>query len=437
MRFPRRSRTALVAVGAMAAAAALAACGSGSGGGNSKVVTIWTSVDQPVIDGFNKVLLPEAKAKGITVRIKKVNNINQLIMTAIQANNAPDIALIPQPGVVAEIVKRNKAKPLDNIVDMSTLKTSMTPGTLEAGTINGKLYGLLVNMNVKSLVFYNKKAWAAKGYQAPATLPDLETLANKIKSDNPGAYPWCMGIQDPGGASGWPATDWIEDLLMHQSGATVYNNWVSHKVKFDSPEVQAAGNEMAKLLFTKGNVAGGQKGIANSNWQTVANPMFASDTKPGCWMLKQGNFITGFFPKATQTNLNTDVGVFGFPPAQAGGENPVEGGGDMATLLNSTKNTQTVMKMMSQTNLGSEAAKSGDYISPHKDIDVSLYPNDIVKGAAEVAYKSSGLLFDGSDAMPASVGAGSFWKEMVAWCSGSESLNTALKNIDQSWPAGG
>ncbi len=246
-----------------------------------------------------------------------------------------------------------------------------------------------------------------------------------------------MGIQDPGGGNGWPATDWIEDLLMHQSGSSVYNDWVSHKVKFNSPEVQAAGNEMAKLLFTKGNVAGGQKGIANTNWQTVANPMFASDSKPGCWMLKQGNFITGFFPKATQTNLNTDVGVFGFPAAQSGGENPVEGGGDLATLLNSTKNTQEVIKLMAQTNLGTEAAKSGDYISPHKDINVSLYPNEIVKGAAEVAYKSSGLLFDGSDAMPASVGAGTFWKEMVAWCSGSESLTTALKNIDQSWPSGG
>lgn len=433
MRFRWRARTSLVAVAAIAAASALAACGSGSGGSNSKTVTIWTSVDQPVIDGFNKVLVPEAKKKGITVKIKKVNNINQLIITAIQGNNAPDIAIVPQPGVVAQIVQRNKATALDNIVDMSSLKSSMTPGTLEAGTIKGKLYGLLVNMNVKSLVFYNKKAWAAAGYQAPTSLSDLEQLTDKIKAT--GAYPWCMGIQDPGGASGWPATDWIEDLLMHQSGASTYNDWVSHKIKFDSAPVKQAADEMAKLLFTKGNVAGGQKGIANSNWQTVANPMFASNTKPGCWMLKQGNFVTGFFPKDVQSNLDADVGVFGFPPATAGGENPTEGGGDMATLLNDSANSKTVIKLMSQTNLGSEAAKSGDYISPHKDIDPSLYPNNIIKSAADVAYKSSGLLFDASDAMPAAVGSGSFWKEMVAWCSGDESLDTALKNIDQSWPA--
>jgi alpha-glucoside transport system substrate-binding protein len=432
MRSPWRARTSLLAVSALVAASALAACGSSSGG-NSKTVTIWSSNDQPVIDGWNKVLLPEAKKQGITVKIRKVGNINQLIMTSIQANKAPDIALIPQPGVVGDIVKRNKAFALDNVVDTSSLKSSMTAGTLDAGTFNGKLYGLLVSMNVKSLVFYNKKAWAKAGYKVPTTLPELEQLTDQIRST--GSYPWCFGLQDPAGASGWPATDWLEDLVMREGSTTDYNNWVSHKIPFDDPVVKKAGEEMQKLLFPTGNVAGGPKGAASNNWQTVANPMFASDTKPGCWMLKQGNFITGFFPKAVQANLDSDVGVFGVGAATPGGPTPTLGGGDMATLLNNSKNARAVMKLMSQTNLGNEAAKSGDYISPHKDFDVSLYPNTIVKGAAEVAYKSTTFLFDGSDAMPAAVGAGSFWKQMVAWFAGSVSLDEALKNIDSSWPS--
>jgi alpha-glucoside transport system substrate-binding protein len=432
MRYPWRARTSLLAVGAIAAASVLAACGSGGSGGNSKTVTIWTSNDQPVIDGLNKVLAPEAKKKGITVKFKKVNDINTLVMTSIQANKAPDIAMIPQPGVVADIVKRNKAFPLDNVVDMSALKSSMTAGTLEAGTVKGKLYGLLLSMNVKSLVFYNKKAWAAKGLKAPTTLAELEQLTDQLKSKD--SYPWCMGLQDPGGASGWPATDWLEDLVARYGGVDKYNDWVSHKIKFDDPIVKQAGQEVEKLLFTDGNVAGGAKGAANNNWQTVANPMFASNTKPGCWMQKQGNFITGFYPKAVQADLDGSVGVFGFPPAEAGGENPTLGGGDLATLLNNSKNAQEVMKLMAQTNLGNEAAKSGAYISPHKDFDTSLYPNTIVKGAAEVAYKSTSFLFDGSDVMPASVGSGSFWKQMVAWFAGEESLDKALSAIDDSWP---
>jgi alpha-glucoside transport system substrate-binding protein len=431
MRFPWRARTSVLAVTALAAASALAGCGSGGGGSDDKTVTIWLSNDQPVIDGLSKVLTPEAKKKGITVTFKKVSNINQLVMTSIQANKAPDIAMIPQPGVVADIVKRNKATALDDIVDMSALKNNMTAGTLDAGTVDGKLYGLLVSMNVKSLVFYNKKAWAAAGYKIPTTLDELNSLTDQIRSK--GGTPWCFGLQDPGGGSGWPATDWLEDLVMRYGGPDTYNDWVAHKVPFDDDAVKQAGEEMGKLLFTSGNVAGGAKGAANSNWQTVANSMF--DAKPGCWMLKQGNFITGFFPKPVQADLDNSVGVFGFPPATAGGDNPTLGGGDMATLLNDNKSAQEVMKLMAQTNLGTEAAKSGAYISPHKDFDTSLYPNTIVKGAAEVAYKSTQFLFDGSDAMPASVGAGSFWKQMVSWFAGEESLDEALKNIDSSWPS--
>jgi alpha-glucoside transport system substrate-binding protein len=433
MRISTLRRTSLAAVAVLTATTALAACGSGGSSSDSKTVTIWSSNDQPVIDGLNKVLGPEAKKQGITVVFKKINNINQLVMTSIQANKAPDIAMIPQPGVVGDIVKRNKATALDNIVDMSSLKSSMTAGTLDAGTFNGKLYGLLVSMNVKSLVFYNKKAWAAAGYQVPTSLDELNTLTDKIKAT--GSYPWCMGIQDTGGASGWPATDWMEDLVMRYGGADKYNDWVSHKIPFDDPVVKQAGQEMEKLLFTSGNVAGGSKGAANSNWQTVANPMFASNTKPGCWMQKQGNFITGFYPKAVQADLDSDVGVFGFPPATAGGDDPTLGGGDLATLLNANASSKAVMKLMAQTNLGTEAAKSGDYLSPHKDFDTSVYPNTIIKGAAEVAYKSTQFLFDGSDAMPAAVGTGSFWKQMVAWFAGSVSLDDALKNIDQSWPS--
>jgi len=311
MRVSKRNRTAVTAVAtAVVATTALAGCGGGgSSSSDSKTVTIWTSVDQPVVDGFNKVLVPAAKKQGITVKIKKVNDIQTLVMTSIQANKSPSIAILPQPGVVADVVKRNKATALDKILNMSALKSSMTPGIVEAGSINGKYYGLQVSMNVKSLVFYNKKAWAKAGYPTPTSLADLEALTNKIKAD--GGTPWCMGIQDPGGASGWPATDWMEQLVAGYGGVTKYNDWVTHKIKFYDPVVKQAGDEMAKLLFTSGNAPGGQKGIANSNWQTVANNMF--DAKPGCWMLKQGNFITGFFPKTVQANLDANVGVFGFP----------------------------------------------------------------------------------------------------------------------------
>jgi len=36
--------------------------------------------------------------------------------------------------------------------------------------------------------------------------------------------------------------------------------------------------------------------------------------------------------------------------------------------------------------------------------------------------------------MPGAVGAGSFWTEMTDYVSGATDLDTALANIDASWP---
>jgi ABC-type glycerol-3-phosphate transport system substrate-binding protein len=432
MRISWRARTSLVAVAALAATSVLAACGSGGSGSDDKKVSVWLSVDPVTFAGLKQTIVAEAKKKGITVDVQKVDNINQLIMTKIQAHDTPDIAAIPQPGVVADMVKRGAAKPLDDVVDMKTLKSDMIPGTLEAGTVDGKLYGLLVNMNIKSLVFYPKQAWDKAGYKAPDSLDALTALGDQIKKS--GTPPWCFAIGSDA-ATGWPATDWFEDLIMQQQGPEVYKDWVTHKVKFDSPEVKEAAAYFAKTMFTGGNVAGGRNSIASTAFGDADNPMW--DAKPGCMMLKQGNFIVSkdFLPADVVADVDKNIGVFGFPPAEAGGDNPTLGGGDMATLLTDKKSAKDVMKILADPDIGAAATKSGSpLLSPHKSFDPANYPNDLTRSIADVAKNSTQFLYDGSDSMPGAVGAGTFWKDMTAWITGDEDLDTALKNIDSSWP---
>jgi alpha-glucoside transport system substrate-binding protein len=435
MRFPVKKSTTLLGVAAVAASLSLAACGGDDGGGSEgNTVTIWSSVDQPVQDGLLKDLEAKIKAGGDDIKVdwQKVENINQLIMTKIQANDTPDIALIPQPGVVADIVSRDAATQLDDVVDMDALQASMTPGTLDAGTVDDKLYGLLVSMNVKGLVFYPKKAWEAAGYQTEVgSIDDLNQLTDEIKAD--GNTPWCMGIESDT-ATGWPATDWFETLIMKYGGVDQYNDWVTHEILFDSDLVRQAAAEFELLMFTDGNVLGGRDAIASTNFGTAGNPMFDKGG-PSCWMYNQGSFITGFFPKDIIADLDANVGVFGYPPSEEGGDNPVEGGGDLAMLLHDTDNAKTVMKYLSETDIGNDAAGMSSFISPHKDFDVSKYPNELTRQIAQVAYDSTAFLFDGSDQMPGEVGAGTFWQDMTAWISGQEDLDTALKNIDASWPS--
>jgi len=167
----------------------------------------------------------------------------------------------------------------------------MVPGTLDAGTVDGKLYGVLVSMNVKSLVFYPKKAWDKAGYKAPDSLGALTSLGDQIKKD--GTPPWCFAVGSDA-ATGWPATDWFEDLIMQQSGPDVYKDWVTHKVKFDSGPVRDAADYFAKTMFTGGNVAGGRNSIASTAFGDADNPMW--DAKPGCMMLKQ---VTSSCPRTS------------------------------------------------------------------------------------------------------------------------------------------
>ncbi|MDW8809793.1 ABC transporter substrate-binding protein [Streptomyces scabiei] len=428
------TRKLVVGVSAFSTLALLATgCGSGSDSGASdkKTVTIWTGMDQPIIDGLKAELAPRAKAQGLTVQWRRVDNINQLLVQKVQAGDTPDIALMPQPGIVKDLASKGKITPLDDVLDLPALQKSMTAGTLDVAKANGKTYGLMVSMNVKGLVFYPRKAFEGAGYSAPKSMDELNSLTAKIKSA--GNTPWCLGIES-GTATGWPATDWLENLVLKYGGVDKYNEWVSHDVKFDSPLVRQAAAQFEEIAFTDGNVLGGRKAIASNAFGTAGNPMFKS--KPGCYMYQQGSFITGFFPKNVQKNLDSEVGVFGLPPATAGGENPVEGGGDTASIYKDSPAARKVMKLLAATDVGTTAAKNGSsFISPHKDFPLSNYPLKTTQSIAKVAYDSTGFVFDGSDAMPTAVGTGTFWKDMTAWITGDQSLDSALKNIDASWPA--
>ena len=401
-------------------------------GNTSNTIEIMLGFTGDQFEAFRASVDPYAKSQGITINWAPTGNFNQLINTRVQGNNLPDIAMFPQPGVLRDLATRNWLSPLDEVLDMPALKASMTAGTLDAGTVDGKLYGLLVSMNVKSLVFYPKQAFAAAGYTEPKSIPELLELTDKIR--NSGKTPWCLGIE-AATATGWPATDWFEDLILHQQGVAKYNQWVSHRIKFESPEVRQAAATFEKIAFTEGNVVGGRKSIASNNFNTAAAPMFKNP--PGCFMYKQGNFVAaaGGFPDEVIKNIDSMVGVFGFPPATAGGDDPVLGGGDLAALF-SPKNeaAKKILRYMSTKDFGADDAKQGNYISPHKDFDQSNYPNDVVRKAATVAYGATAFAFDGSDQMPGAVGSGSFWRDMTSWISGQQDLDEALKGIDDSWP---
>jgi alpha-glucoside transport system substrate-binding protein len=410
--------------------------GGGSSGGKSgsgdKQIEIMYGFGGDQSKGFVAAMKQFESQSGITIKYTDASqSFDTLIRPRVQGNNPPDIALFPQPGLMLDFAKQGKLQDLGAMIDVNKLKSQLVPGVLDVGTLDSKVYGFPVNFNVKSLVWYPKKAFEAKGYKVPTTIAELEALTNQIKAD--GTAPWCVGIESAG-ATGWVATDWLEDFVLRYGGTQKYDQWVKHEIPFNDPVVVQAANEFQKLALDDGNVFGGRKSVVSTNFGVAMNPEFKDP--PKCFLHKQGNFVLqkGFLTESVRQNVDEEVGVFQLPGTDASSK-PLLVGGDMAAAFSNDADTKAALEYMSSPKFKFANIATATWLSAVKSFDLSNYPNEITKQVAKLAYGSTEARFDGSDTMPGAVGAGSFWKDMTAWISGQKSLDEALKDIDDSWPS--
>ncbi|GAA2482287.1 ABC transporter substrate-binding protein [Terrabacter carboxydivorans] len=437
----RSTVTALVGIGVAGLAAGCLSSNSGgstsngsaAGGPGKTTVEVMYGLGPDTEPGFKADVSAWAAQNKITVKFTKAASWDTEIRTRVQGGNAPDVGLFPQPGLMCDLAKQKKLIPYDDAT-VATDKETLVPGFVEAGTCaDGKVYGLPNEVSVKSILWTDAPAFKAAGYQAPKTLDDLLTLTAKIKAD--GKTPWCIAAES-GAATGWPITDWIEDLVLRFAGPDNYDKWVKGQLKFNSPEIKPAWEYFQKIAFGEGYVRGGTKSIVATNFQTGGNALFTQP--PGCYLFKQATFVAnkGGFPDAVISKLDTETAPIAFP-AKTATDNPVLVGGDIAAAFNNDPNTLKLRNFIASKENGTQQAKNGAF-SPHKTADVSLLPNKTLQTiASDVLYKATAARFDGSDAMPAKVGAGTFWTEPVKWLSGQQDLNTTLDNIDASFPKTG
>jgi alpha-glucoside transport system substrate-binding protein len=429
-----------IVVAAIAMLFASACLSSGGGGGSSsgksgsgdKQIEIMYGFGGDQSKGFTGAMQQFEQQSGIKIKFTDASqSFDTLIRPRVQGNNPPDIALFPQPGLMLDFAKQGKLQDLGTMLDINALKSQLVPGVLDVGTQEGKVYGFPVNFNVKSLVWYPKKAWEAKGYKAPTTIAELEALTNQIKSD--GTTPWCVGIESAG-ATGWVATDWIEDFVLRYGGTQKYDQWVKHEIPFTDPVVKQSAQEFQKLALDNGNVFGGRKSVVSTNFGVAMNPEFQDP--PKCFLHKQGNFVLqkGFLTEKIRQKVDQEVGVFQLPGVDASSK-PLLVGGDMAGAFSKDDDTKKALEFMASPQFKFSNIATATWLSAFKGFDLSNYPNEITKEVAKLAYASTEARFDGSDTMPGAVGAGSFWKDMTSWVSGQKSLDEALKDIDDSWPS--
>lgn len=433
----------------------LAACSSSGGGGNAKAsngpkltgdcaayqpyagfkgktVTMFGSILSPESDSLNKSWAKFQSCTGITIKYTGSNTFESDLPVKVNGGNAPSLAIIPQPGLIAQMVNTGsvKAPPAQTV----TNEANWSAAWKSYGSVKGKFYAAPMSANMKSLVWYSPKYFAAHNYTVPTTWKDLLTLAAKITSDNNGAKAFCGGINS-GTASGWPATDWLEEAVLGTYGGQVYDDWISHKVKFTDPKIEAAMKTVASYMQNPAWVNGGfgnVKTIATTTFQNAGLPIL----KNKCGMLQQASFYEAQWPKGTNVAANGDAFAFYLPPVDPSITTPVEGGGEFVTAFADDGATQAVQNYLSSPEWADSRIKiAPGWVSANQKVDQKLYTDPIDKLSAKyLADPKATFRFDASDAMPAAVGSGAEWKAMVDWFGSGKSINDVAKEIDAAWP---
>jgi alpha-glucoside transport system substrate-binding protein len=390
----------------------------------------WRGEDQVLVESM---LAYFEAASGVDVNYSSSEGYEQQIVIDAQAGSPPDVAILPQPGLIADLAAKGLILPLGAdtaqwLADNYGAGSSWAAlGTYKDKDGNPQMFAFPYKADVKSLVWYSPDNFADAGYAVPATMEELKALTDQIVAD--GGTPWCIGLGS-GGATGWPATDWVEDLMLRTQSPETYDAWTTHGIPFNDPAVVAAIEEFGSFAKNDAYVAGGAAAVASTDFRDSPKGLFSSP--PACYMHRQASFIPSFFPEGTE--LGTDADFFYFP-AFAGKDlgSPVLGGGTLAFVMKESEAARAFIEWL-KTPIAHEVwmAQSG-FVTPHKGVNGELYGSAALKKQGEILANATTFRFDGSDLMPGGVGAGTFWTGMVDFV-GGKSAQEVADAIEASWP---
>jgi alpha-glucoside transport system substrate-binding protein len=401
---------------------------------SGQTVTVAGPWLQPEDAVFRSVLAYFAAATGAEAIYTGSDSFEQQIVIDAEAGAAPNIAIFPQPGLASDLAARGLLHPLPASMDSWTVDNyGAGQSWVDLGTYADKAgadqhYGFFYNVNVKSLVWYVPENFEDAGYEVPESMEDLRALTEQIVAD--GETPWCVGLGS-GAATGWPATDWVEDIMLRTQPAEVYDDWTTNKIAFNDERVVAAIEEFGWFVGDDAKVSGGAGAVATTDFRDSPKGMFASPLD--CYMHRQASFVPAFFPEGIE--FGEDVDFFYFPSYDSKDlGNPVLGGGTLMAITDPSDATSSLMEFF-QLPVAHEvfAAQSG-FLTPHKGVNPETYLNDALRGQADILVNATTFRFDGSDLMPGGVGAGSFWTGMVDFTSGKDAATVATE-IQDSWDA--
>ncbi|MEV0206151.1 ABC transporter substrate-binding protein [Streptomyces sp. NPDC050788] len=414
----RTTRAAKPAAALLAAALALALTGCGgsdddsdSGGSKTSGSTSGSTVTLPKLDGqtlevaavwtgaeqknFMKVMDEFKKRTGAKINfVPTGNNTSTFLGTKIQGGKPPDVAFLPQVGVLHQFADKGWLKPM-GAEAKAQLDKNFSKGWVDLGAWKGKQYGVYAKAANKSLVWYNTAAFEAAGITSPPkTWKDFLTTAQTLSDAGSPAV-------SVGGADGWTLTDWFENIYLSQAGPEKYDQLAAHKIKWTDPSVTQALTTLAQLWGKNDLLAGGNKGALNTEFPKSVTQTFSGDNPAA--MVFEGDFVAANINGDTKAKMGTDAKVFPFPAV--GAKAPVVSGGDVAVALKDGKGPQALLTFLASTDAAQIWAAQGGILSPNKEMDMSSYKDAITKQIAQALLAAGDdFRFDMSDQAPAAFG---------------------------------
>jgi alpha-glucoside transport system substrate-binding protein len=428
----------------------LTACGSGGGGGGGgtsegdcsayesygkhegKTVSVYSTIVNVEATNLETAWSQFEECTGATIKYEGSKEFETQIGVRAKAGNAPDVAIFPQPGLMADQARAGNLKPAPKTVS-DLVDKNWSADWKKYGTVDGVFYTAPMLANVKGYIWYAPKTFKDKGWEVPKTWDEMMTLTKKIADDG-AMKPWCAGFES-GEATGWPGTDWVEDVVLRDQGPEVYDQWVSHQIPFNDPKIVSAMNKTGEILLDPKYVNGGfgdVRSILTTGFAQAGQPVLDGQ----CAMHHQANFQASNWPEGTSVAPDGDVWAFIAPPIDASKGQAITGGGEMVGAYKDTPEVQAFLAYLASADFANNRVKLGGVVSANKGLDPNNGQSELDKQSIKLLQDPETVFrFDGSDLMPGAVGSNSFWKGIVAWINGTPAKQVA-DSIESSWPKG-
>jgi alpha-glucoside transport system substrate-binding protein len=386
-----------------------AATPAGLSGQKVSVIGTWGGDEEKA---FLAMVAPWETKTGAKVAYTGTRDLNAVLTTGVASGILPDLAGLPGPGQMAEFAKAGKLVDLSTVLDTATYKADTAPAFVDLGTVDGKIAGVFIKSAVKGLIWYNKSVFTGT---APTTWDALAATPAA-----PAKNLWCIALES-GAASGWPGTDWIEDIVLRQAGPAVYDGWVAGTQKWTSAEIKAAFETFGKAVADS---YGGKDYILNTNFGDGGNQLFT--TPPGCLFHHQASFITSFFEKQGGAKPGT-YDFFPFPDINPANAGSLTGAGDLFGMFHDTPAAKSLMAYLVTPEAQQIWVDKGGALSGNKK--VTKYPDPVSQRSAELLVNAKTFRFDASDLMPKAMN-DAFWTAILNYVSDPTKLDSILTSLD-------